>query len=135
MSEAFDGKHCPACGEPVLEKARKPDGQEAFFCVVSCRWLGGQKEAEDLLALKAYIEELEDKLREKDPLAGVTLSLALAEPQAHEKIATVQIGYKCLVLNYISILLGLFGWIFLYWVAPIIIINSCSMGCLPSGTG
>lgn len=54
-------------------------------------WLGGRKEAEDLLALKARIEELEGELREKNPLAGVTLGLALAEPQTPEKIATVQI--------------------------------------------
>ncbi len=89
--EAFDGKHCPACREPALEKARKPDGQEAFFCAIGCRWLGGRKEAEDLLSLKAYIKELEEELREKDPLAGIPLGLALAEPQAPERIATVQV--------------------------------------------
>ncbi len=89
--DEFDGKHCPACEEPSLEKARKPDGQEAFFCAMSCRWLGGRKEAEDLLALKAHIEDLEEELREKDPLAGVPLGLALAEPKAPEKVATVQV--------------------------------------------
>lgn len=64
MSELFDFKHCPACGKPGLEKTFKPNGQEAFFCAEGCQWIGGRKEAEDLLALKTQVRELEEHIKE-----------------------------------------------------------------------
>jgi hypothetical protein len=95
MSEPFDFKHCPACGESGLEKMFKPSGQTAYFCAQGCRWIGGHKEAEDLMAMKTRIEELENHIKE---LAGeaidgtkyLGLALEMVGPeQLNRPLATV----------------------------------------------